>query len=114
MVPGGGGFVFPGCCREVMPRLKGCWKKPPELRAVLTQVRGMSDGVMQAFNTQPFPLAPVPSRGPRRLPGLPKDALKATHLCQRVEKCVFPSQLSRCIPANPNTSREEASRTHRQ
>lgn len=72
----------------------------------------MSDGVTPAFNTQPFPPALVPGGGARRLPGLSKDALKATHLCRRMEKCVFPSQLSRRIPANPDTSPEEVSGMH--
>jgi len=112
VVPGDGGFVFPGCCREVMTRLKGCWRKPLELSTVLLGVRGVSDGVTRALNTQPFPPAPVPGRGARMLLGLPKDVLKASHLCQRGEKYMFPSQLSRRIPENPNNSQEEASETH--
>lgn len=58
-------------------------------------MRNFSDGVTQAFNTQPVPLALVHGGGARRVLGLQKDVLKATLLCWRLEKCVFhPSNLS--------------------
>lgn len=112
MVPGRGGLFPSAAAGNSCPDRREAGRSPPELKAVLTWVRAMSDGATRVSNSQPFPLAPVPSRGAGRLLGLLKDVPKATHLCYRVEKCVFPSQLSRHIPANPNSSQEEVSGMH--
>lgn len=72
----------------------------------------MNDGVTQAFNTLPSSTRyPAEEQG-GRLPGLLKGAPKA--ICAGGWKYVFPSQLSTCIPANADTSQEEASGMHRQ